>query len=34
LQEDALDILLRLGDAEGFDAELMVLAEPAFCGRS
>ena len=29
LKQDALDVLLRLGDAEGFDAELVVLAEPA-----
>ncbi len=29
LEEDALDVLLGFGDAEGFDAELMVDAEPA-----
>lgn len=32
LQEDALDVLLRRGDAEGFGAELVVDAEPAFLG--
>ena len=29
LEQDALDVLLRLGDTEGLDAELMVLTEPA-----
>src|SRR5437588_481440 len=29
LEQDALDVLLRLGDAERLDAELVVLAQPA-----
>lgn len=32
LEEDALDILLGVGDAEGFRAELVVDAEAAFLG--